>query len=124
MPRTAEIPDDPTDGAKVHASVNGIDEAALKGFVGEIEDESIKIEKIMSDAQAACQPHVDAIKAIKKAAAEAGIPKKPLSAKIRERSLLRRAEGVTDSLNDDQKSVFAEISAKLGDLPLFQNLDS
>lgn len=125
MPRTAEIPDDPTDGATVHVTVNGMNEAALKGFVAEYEDEQEKIDKIMADAAIACQAHKDQQKEIKKAAAEAGIPKKPFSAKIRERSLRRRAERVTDALSEDQKAIFAEISSKLSDMNLFQHaLDS
>lgn len=121
MPRTAEIPDDPTDGAVVHSTVNGMNEAALKGFVAEYEDEQKKIDQIMRDAREACQPFVDQQKEIKKAAAEAGIPKKPFSAKIRERSLRRRADQVTDSLSEEQKAIFAEISAKLGDMNLFEH---
>jgi len=121
MPKQATMPDDTT-GATVHpAAVNGMSEGALKGFVAEYEDEQGKIDAIMRDAATACQPHLDQQKAIKKAAAEAGIPKKPFSAKIRERSLLRRAEQVTDSLSEEQKSIFAEISAKLGDMNLFEH---
>ena len=120
MPRTAEIPDDPTDGAKVHASVNGINEATLKAFIAEYEAEDDEINKIMSDAEAACQPHRDRQKEIKTEAAEASIPKKPFAAKLRERALRRRAERVTDALSDTQKAIFAEISEKLGDMNLFQ----
>lgn len=122
MPRTAKIDEDATNGATVHASpVNGMNEGALKGFVSEYEHEQSKIDEIMRNAAAACQSHIDQQKAIKKAAAEAGIPKKPFSAKIRERSLKRRAEAVTDSLSEEQKAVFAEISAKLGDWNLFEH---
>lgn len=121
MPRTAEIPDDPTDGATVHASVNGINEAALKAFIAEYEAEDDKINAIMADAEAACQPHRDRQKEIKTEAAEASIPKKPFAAKLRERALRRRAERVTDALSEDQKAIFAEISAKLGDMNLFEH---
>lgn len=122
MPRQAKLTDDATNGATVHAvAMNGMSEGALKGFVAEYEAEQEKIDAIMRDAQVACQPHIDQQKAIKKAAAEAGIPKKPFSAKIRERSLKRRAEAVTDSLSEEQKAVFAEISAKLGDWNLFEH---
>lgn len=121
MPRTAKLNGDDADGAVVHSAVNGMNEGALKGFVSEYENEQDEIDKIMADAKAACQPRIDQQKAIKKAAAEAGIPKKPFSAKIRERSLKRRAEHVTDSLSEEQKEVFAEISAKLGDWNLFEH---
>lgn len=121
MPKQASMPDDTTGEKVIHSTLNGMNEAALKGFVAEYEDEAGKIEEIMANAAAACQPHIDQQKAIKKAAAEAGIPKKPFSAKIRERSLLRRAEQVTDSLSEEQKSIFAEISAKLGDMNLFEH---
>ena len=122
MPRQAKLSDDALDGGTVHvSSVNGMNEAALKGFVAEHEYEQDRIDKIMSDAKAACQPHVDNQKAIRKAAAEAGIPKKPFAAKLSERTLRRKAERVTDKLSDAQKAIFAEISAKLGDMNLFEH---
>jgi len=122
MPRQAKINDDATDGATVHpAAMNGMSEGALKGFISEYEDEQGKIDDIMRDAKAACQPHVDQQKAIKKAAAESGIPKKPFGAKIRERSLKRRAEHVTDDLSEEQLAIFAEITAKIGDWNLFEH---
>jgi hypothetical protein len=103
---------------KVHAAErsNGINESQLKGFVAEIEDEQFKIDEIMSNAAAACQPHVDQIKAIKKEAAEAGIPKKPLSAKLRERGLRRKADKCREVLSEEQRDIFDEISLKLNDL--------
>jgi SpoVK/Ycf46/Vps4 family AAA+-type ATPase len=119
MPKSAKIPDDPTEGAVVHVAVNGINELLLKGYVTSIEAQDAEIKAIMDAAAKACQPFIDEIKAIKKAAAVNMIPKKPLNAKLAERKLLRKAEGVTDALNDDQKEIFAEISAKLGDLPMF-----
>lgn len=121
MPRTAEIPDDPTEGATVHTSVNGINEAALKGFVAEFEDEQEKIDQIMRDAREACQPHIDSQKKIAKAAAEAGVAKRPFKAKIRERALKRRAEGCRGTLSEEQQAIFDEISQKLGDWNLFEH---
>ena len=78
----------------------------------------------MQNAREACQPHVDQVKAIMKEAQNNGIPKKPLGAKLRERSLRRKADGVTESLSDAQRDIFLEISLKLGDLPLFRGLDA
>ena len=124
MPKSAVIPSDPTEGVIVHAAFNGINEILLKGYVTSIEDEDTKIAAIMKAAQKKCQVHVDEIKSIKKAAAENGIPKKPLNRKLAERKHLRKAEVVTDTLSDDQKDIFAEISLKLGDLPLFAGLDA
>ncbi len=122
MPRQAKLNEDAVDGGTVHLSaVNGMNAEALKGFIAEYEDEQAKIDKITADAKAACQPYVDQQKAIKKAAAEAGIPKKPFSAKIRERSLKRRAEKVTNGFSEEQNAIFAEISAKLGDWNLFEH---
>lgn len=122
MPKSAKISDNPTEGATIHYIHNGMNEALLKGYVNSIEEEAAKIAAIMEAAAKQCQPHLDEIKAIKKAAAENGIPKKPLSAKLAERKLLRKAEHVADGLSDDQKDIFAEISLKLGDLPLFAAL--
>ena len=106
------------DAGTVHEAErsNGINEGQLKGFVAEIEDELSSIDEIMRNAQTACQPHVDRIKEIKKEAAEAGIAKKPLSAKLRERGLRRKADACRDSLSEAQQEVFDEISSKLGDL--------
>lgn len=124
MPRSAKLDENPTSGAVLtDLTANGINATLLKNFVSEIEGEQTEIDAIMEKAKAACQPHLDQIKAIKKEAAENGIEKKALVAKLRERSLRRRAEHVTDALSERQKEIFAEISAKLNDLPLFQNLD-
>jgi len=95
---------------------NGINAGQLKQFVEEIEDEQAKIDEIMKNAQAACQPHVDEIKRLKKEAAEAGIPKKPLAAKLRERGLRRKADGCREILSDEQRDIYDEISQKLDDL--------
>jgi hypothetical protein len=59
---------------------------------------------------------LDEIKAIKKAAAEAGIPKKVFSAKLRERSLLRKADAVRGTLSEEQQEFFDEVTVKLGEL--------
>lgn len=117
MPRKAKLDGDGE--AKVHASerTNGINEAQLKGFVAEAEDEQAKIDEIMRDAVVACQPHVDQIKAIAKAAAEdGGIPKKVFRAKLRERGLKRRADAVRGTLSAEQQDTFDEITVKLGEL--------
>ena len=124
MPKRSTISED---NGTVHASTertNGINEGQLKGFVSEIEAELDKINVIMKAAQENCQPHVDQIKAIKKGAAEAGIPKKPLAAKIRERGLKKKAETCRETLSEEQQEIFDQISAKLGDLPLFQKLEN
>lgn len=115
MTRRSKMKDD---AGTVHEAErsNGINEGQLKGFVAEIEDELSSIDEIMRNAQTACQPHVDRIKEIKKEAAEAGIAKKPLSAKLRERGLRRKADACRDSLSEAQQEVFDEISSKLGDL--------
>lgn len=122
MPKSAKLTDK---AEKIHAAAagersNGINEGQLRGFVEEIENEQAAIDEIMRNAQVACQPHLDQIKAIKKEAAEAGIPKKPLAAKLRERGLSRKAEKCRDALTEDQQAIFDEISLKLGDLPLFK----
>lgn len=122
MPRQAKLSDDAVDGGKVHASpVNGMNEAALKGFVSEFEHEQSLIDEIMDNAKAACQPHIDQQKAIAKAAAEAGVEKKPFRAKIRERALKRRADGCRGTLSEAQQAIFDEISQKLGDWNLFEH---
>lgn len=114
MPRKAKLDDQPT----VHESErsNGINEAQLKGFISEYEDEQAVIDKIMEDARVASQPHVDQMKAVAKEAAEAGIEKKAFKAKLRERSLRRKADHCRSVLSERQQEVFDEISLKLQDL--------
>lgn len=124
MPKRAEMKDE----GQVHQDLtadrtNGINEQQLKDFVDQYEAELIEIDTIMENARVAAQPHNDQCKAIAKAAAEAGIEKKAFKAKIRERALKRKAERVTDSLSERQKDIFAEITLKLGELPLFRGLD-
>lgn len=114
------------DGGDIHEAIreNGISEKKLKSFVKRAENEMGEIEKIMADAKAACQPHVDEIKVIKKEAATAGIPKKVFSVKLRERSFLRRAEDAPSILSDEQLAIFNEISEKLGPLGAWAKRDA
>ena len=116
MPKRATMDDDSKIHEDLTAKSNGINEAQLKGFVAEIEDELEKIEENNRLNAIANQPHLDRIKEIKTEAAEAGIPKKPLSAKLRERGLRRRADKCRETLSEEQISIFDEISQKLGDL--------
>lgn len=115
MPRQAEKTEDGQVLAD-QTKTNGINAAQLKDFVAEIEDEQAKIDEIMRNAAIACQPHIDQIKAIKKEAAENGIPKKPLAAKLRERGLRRKADACRETLSEEQRETFDEISQKLDDL--------
>jgi conjugal transfer/entry exclusion protein len=111
MPITAEL-----DGAEtIRKTVNGIDEVLLKGYVEEIDAEKIKIDEIMAEATTKAQAHRDNIKAIKKKAAENGIAKEPFEAKLRERRLTERAESCRESLSENQRDIFDEISIKLGE---------
>ena len=115
MTRRSKMNDD---AGTVHEAErsNGINEGQLKQFVAEIDDEQAAIDEIMRNAQTACQPHLDRIKEIKKEAAEAGIAKKPLTAKLRERGLRRKADACRETLSEAQREIFDEISQKLGDL--------
>jgi len=105
------------------AGSNELSATELQGFVNEYEELSAEIDKLYEDARVAAQPLVDQQKDIIKRASEMGAEKKALRAKLRERSLRRKADAVTNSLSDRQREVFAEISAKLNDLPLFRALD-
>ena len=124
MPRRAKMKDE----GQVHedltkAGSNELSATELQGFVNEYEELSAEIDKLYEDARVAAQPLVDQQKDIIKRASEMGAEKKALRAKLRERSLRRKADAVTNSLSDRQREVFAEISAKLNDLPLFRALD-
>jgi len=59
MPKSAVIDEDETKGAKVHfaAGENGINEALLKGYVAEIDDEQAKIDEIYAEADRCGRPH-------------------------------------------------------------------
>ena len=115
MTRRSKMKDEAATIHEVERS-NGINEAQLRGFVAEIDGEQDAIDEIMRNAQTACQPHVDRIKEIKREAAEAGIAKKPLTAKLRERTLRRKADSCRETLSETQRAVFDEFSLKLGDL--------
>lgn len=124
MPRRAKMKEE----GQVHedltkAGSNELSATELQGFVNEYEELSAEIDKLYEDARVAAQPLVDQQKDIIKRASEMGAEKKALRAKLRERSLRRKADAVTNSLSDRQREVFAEISAKLNDLPLFRALD-
>lgn len=124
MPRRAEMKDE----GQVHddltkAGSNELSATQLQGIVNEYEELTQKIDKLYEDARVAAQPLVDQQKDIIKRASEMGAEKKALRAKLRERSLRRKADAVTNSLSERQREVFAEISAKLNDLPLFRALD-
>ena len=124
MPRRASLDDDVREPLVDESAGNGgINEHLLKGYVAEWEDEAAQIGAIMTEARVKCQPHIDRQKEISSDAAEAGIEKKAFKAKLRERSLKRRADAVTNDLSERQKEIFAEISLKLGDLPLFSQLE-
>lgn len=55
---------------------NKIDKGLVKSAVSEIEAEQARIDEIMEQAKADCQPFRDKIKEIKKQAAEEGLAKK------------------------------------------------
>lgn len=121
------LSENPTDGStvlpdKTHGK-NGIDEALLKAFIQEVEDEKGKIAAIEADARKAKQPHVDHIKLILKRAAEKGISKAPLKAALNKRHHLRAADSVDASLNDNEKALFAQIQQLSGDMPLWTDLE-
>lgn len=117
MVKTAKVDDSDKGEGQVHPDLsNGINEAMLKGFVADIENEQIAIDEIMENARVACQPHVDRIKELSKEAAECGIEKKAFKAKLRERGLRRKADKCRATLSERQQEVFDEISSKLGDL--------
>jgi hypothetical protein len=119
MPK--EAPED--QAGEVHQDISrgagANDEKLLIELVTAAEARSMEIEEIMRDAAQAAQPHVDEIKAIKKRAAEAGIPKKVFSAKLRERGLLRKADKCRETLSEEQRDEFDELTAKLEQLDLF-----
>lgn len=124
MPRRAEMKDEGqvlADQTKIGS--NELSATQLQGIVNEYEELTQQIDKLYEDARVAAQPLVDQQKDIIKRASEMGAEKKALRAKLRERSLRRKADAVTNSLSERQREVFAEISAKLNDLPLFRALD-
>lgn len=127
-----KLSEDPAADSKVLTDVppaadargkNGIDEALLKAFIQEVEDESQKMADIDANARKAKQPHVDHIKTILKKAAEKGISKAPLKAALRKRHHLRAADSVDNSLNDNEKALYAQIQQLSGDMPLWNDLE-
>lgn len=123
MPRRATLKDDEREPlVDETASNGGINATLLNAHTAEYEEAAAEIERIMTEARAKCQPFVDRQKEIAKEASEAGIEKKAFKAKLRERSLLRRAEKVTSDLSERQTEIFLEITQKM-QLPLFSDLE-
>ena len=114
-----------SDDGQVHQDetkrTNGLNESQVKGFFAEAEDEMASIDEIMREATEKCQVHKDRIKEIAKEAAESGVPKKVFRTKLRERSLLRRADACRDTLSEAQRDEYDLVSQALGqfgDTPL------
>jgi hypothetical protein len=117
MARTAKLDESDVGEGTVHPDLsNEFTDTVVKGFVADYENEQSEIDVILENARVACQPHVDRMKEIAKEAAECGIEKKAFKAKLRERTLRRKADKCRATLSERQQEVFDDISTKLGDL--------
>lgn len=91
-----------------------INKEKVERFVNQYEKLDNQIDKIAAQAAKDMQPFKDDQKAIKKRAAESGIPKKEFTSVLRERKLRRKAEAVRASLNENQQDTFDRIKLALG----------
>lgn len=120
MPRTAKVDESDRAEGAIHPDLsNDFNDSLLKGFVADMEGEQAAIDKIMELARINCQPHVDRMKEIAKEAAECGLEKKAFKAKLRERSLERKAHMCRAVLSERQQEVFDRMSGMLIDDDLF-----
>lgn len=100
---------------------NGYDADKVKGFVSEIEEAQDEIDQIMADAKDDCVKHREAIADIKKAAQDAGLPRKELNMAIAKRRAMRRIDAMRGKLSAEQRDNFDQIENALGmyrELPL------
>lgn len=85
-------------------------------FVNRFENLDDDIAAVMRQARNNCQAFKDDQKALRKEAAEGGIPKKVFAAALRERKLERQKLAVPFSLNDEAKDDLETLRSKLGAL--------
>lgn len=100
---------------------NGYDAEKVKGFVSEIEEAQDEIDKIMDAAKDDCVEYRDQIADIKKAAHDAGLPRRELNMAIAKRRAMRRIDAMRSKLDDEQKDNFDQLEKALGqyrELPL------
>lgn len=98
---------------------NGFESA--ERWVKEIERHHETLATYQGEYMARCRTVRESISGCFDAAKEAGIPVKELRAVIKERSLLRKIEGLREKLDEDQAETFDQIKHALGmlsDLPL------
>lgn len=98
---------------------NGFESA--ERWVKEIERHHETLATYQGEYMARCRTVRESISGCYDAAKESGIPVKELRAVIKERTLLRKIEGIRGNLDDEQVETFDQIKHALGmlsDLPL------
>lgn len=110
------------DGSGSAVRSNGYDPEAVKGFVSRIENLETEIELEKADfKEKTIDPLKSDIKNVVEQAEAAGIPKKELKAKLRQRAMMRKAEAIRGKLASYEQTNFDNLSRALGelkDLPL------
>lgn len=100
---------------------NGYDAEKVQGFVDEIEEAQDSIDEIMDKAKDDCVGHREVIADIKKAAHDAGLPRRELNMAIAKRRAMRRIDAMRSKLAPEQQDNFDQIEKALGmyrELPL------
>lgn len=119
MPRKAEL-NGAEEGEVLETKTNGFAKETVEKYVNRVERLDDQIDKIHVQATKDAQPYVDDRKeVIKEAAEKAGIPKAEFRALLRKRKLLKRAERVAESLNENQQDTFEQLQLALG-MPIEQ----
>lgn len=119
MARKAKAVDEEITGGK---ATNGFDAEKVGPYVDRIENLQDEIDGIMLEAREKCEPLRADIAGIKKDSREEdSIPARELNSVIRKRRLLRKADGVRESLSEEQQQNFDDMEKALGmlaDTPL------
>jgi hypothetical protein len=95
---------------------NGFDPSIVHQFVKDIERHFETLKSYQGEYMNRCKTVRDLIARSKDAAKEAGIPKKLLTALLKERELLRKVDDIRDSFEDDEDAeVYDQLCEALGD---------
>lgn len=112
MARKAETE---TDGHGSAVRSNGYDPDAVKSFVARVESLEGEIEVFRSEFKERCEAVKEDIAAVIGEALAAGIPKKELKAKLKERATRRKADAIRAKLKSHEQDNFDNLGLALGD---------
>jgi hypothetical protein len=116
VPRRAKQTENGKQLPDTRPGTNGFNPDKLQGFIDRVQSCQGEIDRIMEKAKEECLPHREDIEAIKKEAAEQGMPKRPFATVLRRLRLEDKVEHVADKLHDEQKESYEQMLHALGKL--------